>query len=68
MLDPPVTAAQLQHLVLAIGLQPIGYRRNGQPGRPQATFDAEMVMKAHGAVAPLLAACGTLTCVSGGAS
>lgn len=55
MLDPPVTAAQLQHLVTALGLEPSGYRRNGQPGRPLPCYDAEMIMRVHGAVAPWLA-------------
>lgn len=65
VLDPPVSPAQLQHLVAAVGLQPGGYRRNGQPGRPQATYDAETIMRLHGCLAPWLATCGTSGRVSG---
>jgi len=67
VLDPPVTAAQLQHLVTALRLHPCGYRRNGQPGRPLPRYDAETMMRIHGAVAPWLAVCGTLAAVTGSA-
>lgn len=64
VLDPPVTAAQLQHLVAALGLQPCGYRRNGQPGRPLPVYEAREIMLVHSAVAPWLAVCGTVTAVT----
>ena len=52
LLDPPVTARQLYHLVRAIGLAPCGYRRTGQPGRPAPTYDARAVMELHSALGP----------------
>jgi hypothetical protein len=65
VLDPPVTATQLQHLVTALGIKQAGHRRNGHRGRPAATYDAETVMRLHGAVAPWLAVCGTTSTVTG---
>lgn len=48
LLDPPVTARQLFHLVRALGLKPVEHRRTGQPGRPAPAYDARLVMEAHG--------------------
>lgn len=56
LLDPPITAEQLRHLVLAADIQPAGRRHTGRPGRPLPTYDAETLMRAHAAIAPLLAA------------
>jgi hypothetical protein len=50
LLDPPVTARQVYHLVRALGLKPVGYRKTGQPGRPAPCYDAKAVMEAHSAL------------------
>jgi hypothetical protein len=55
LLDPPVTAEQVWHLVCYTRLKPCGYRRTGQRGRPTAVYDARIVMKAHALLAPLVA-------------
>lgn len=50
LLDPPVTARQVYHLVRALGLKPVGYRKTGQPGRPAPCYEAKAVMQAHAAL------------------
>lgn len=55
LLDPPMTAEQLRHLVQAAGLQPAGTRRTGRRGRPAPTYDSAALLRAHAAIAPLLA-------------
>lgn len=56
LLDPPMTVTQLRHLVQAAALQPAGTRRTGRRGRPVAVYDSAVLLRAHAALAPLLAA------------
>lgn len=52
LLDPPVTADQLWHLVCYTGLRPCGRRITGRPGRPAALYDARVVMELHALLVP----------------
>ena len=52
LLDPPLTAEQIWHLVCLAGLQPCGYRRSGKRGRPAALYDARMIMQIHAVLVP----------------
>lgn len=54
LLDPPVTAEQVYHMVAAIGLKPCGRRRSGRRGRPRALYDAKKIMEVHAALVPLM--------------
>lgn len=54
LLDPAMTVEQLRHLVQAAGLQAVGARRTGRPGRPAPTYAAADLLQAHAALAPLL--------------
>lgn len=45
--DPPVSEDRLRLLVRAMAVQPCGQRRNGHAGRPEATYDARVLMKLH---------------------
>lgn len=52
LLDPPVTAQQVSHLVRYIGLRPCGYRHSGRQGRPAALYEARIIMEAHSVLVP----------------
>jgi len=55
LLDPPMSVEQLRRLVQAVALQPVGTRRTGRRGRPAPTYDSAALLRAHAAIAPLLA-------------
>lgn len=58
LLDPPMTADEVRALIIAARIQPIGRRRRAPGsagGRPPHIYDPEMLLKAHAAIAPLLA-------------
>ena len=40
--------------ITALRWQPDGYRSNGRPGHPWPTYNAEQIMKLHGALSPWL--------------
>lgn len=52
LLDPPMSAEQIWHLVCLAGLKPCGYRRSGQRGRPAALYNARLVMEIHALLVP----------------
>jgi hypothetical protein len=53
ILDPPMAEWQLRLIaVRALGWRPDGYRHNGRPGHPTATFDAAELMALHAALLP----------------
>ena len=54
ILEPAMTEAQLRAIVTALRWQPDGYRSNGRPGHPWPTYNAEQIMKLHGALSPWL--------------
>lgn len=54
VLDPPVTEKQLRDIISALRWEPAGWRHNGRPGHPTATFPAARLMKLHAALAPFL--------------
>ncbi len=54
ILDPPMTRQQLKAIVEALGWQPCGKRYTGHAGRPLVTYDAERIMRLHGALIPFL--------------
>lgn len=56
LLDPPMTAEQVRALIVVAGLPPVGIRPAGRKGgRPAKTYRQADVLKAHAAVARLLA-------------
>jgi len=57
-LDPPVTAAQLKHLVQATELQPQGVRYTGRPGRPGSCYPMSQLQLVHAAYVTLMARLG----------
>lgn len=59
LLDPAMTAEQVRALVKAAGIQPAGHRRTGRRGRPAEAYDAEVILRAHAALAPFLVAAET---------
>lgn len=56
LLDPPMTAAEVQSLIIAARIQPVKARRTGRRGRPAAEYDAAVLARAHAAIAPFLVA------------
>lgn len=54
LLDPPLTAQQLTHLIYLLDLKPCGYRRSGQRGRPAALYEARKIMAVHAALVPYI--------------
>lgn len=54
LLDPPVTADQVKHMVRAVGLRPCGHRRTGRKGRPTALYDATVILRVHAALVPFM--------------
>lgn len=55
LLDPKMTAEQVRALILLAGIEPNGRRHTGRRGRPAETYAAAELLKAHAAVAHLLA-------------
>lgn len=56
ILDPPMTVEQVRALIKSAAIQPAGQRRTGRRGRPAPTYDSEVLLRAHAALAPFLAA------------
>lgn len=54
VLDPPITYRQLAALIAALGIRPVGKRREPKRGRPRLTYDAAELMRLHAAVLPWL--------------
>ena len=54
ILNPPITERDLRAIVRALHWQPTGHRSNGRPGHPWPLYDAEQIMKLHGALSPWL--------------
>jgi hypothetical protein len=53
-LDPPIGAAQLKAIVIALRIRPAASRHAGAPGRPANAYDAAELMRLHAAIAPWL--------------
>lgn len=53
LLDPPISVADLEHLVEANGLRPHGTRRKRTPGRPARTYSWKALSLIHAANIPL---------------
>jgi hypothetical protein len=54
-LDPPITRDQLAGLIAALGIRPVGKRRQPGRGRPALTYEVAELMRLHAAVVPWLA-------------
>jgi hypothetical protein len=54
VLQPPMPEAQLAAIIRALRWQPAGWRQNGRPGHPVATYDAAQIMQLHAALIPFL--------------
>jgi hypothetical protein len=54
MLRPPITCRQLAALIAALGISPVGKRKEPRRGRPRLTYNAAELEKLHEAVAPWL--------------
>lgn len=55
LLDPPMRVEQVRALIMLASIQPNGRRRTGRRGRPAETYDSAALLRAHAAVASLLA-------------
>lgn len=56
LLDPPMTVEEVRALIIVVGLPAAGTRPAGRKGgRPAKTYRQTDVLKAHAAVASLLA-------------
>jgi hypothetical protein len=57
ILEPVLTTEQWRYLVriaAAAGLRPVGRRHTGEAGRPFPTYPANVLIRLHGGVAPVL--------------
>jgi len=54
VLDPPITDRQLAALIAALGIRPVGKRREPRRGRPRLTYNLAELKRLHRAVAPWL--------------
>lgn len=53
VLTPPLTEAQLRHLIRALRWQPAGWRHNGH-GHPYATYPWNDICQLHKALLPFI--------------
>lgn len=54
VLEPAMTEQQLRAIITALGWQPEGWRRRATRGHPFPTYDAEKILRLHGALTPFL--------------
>lgn len=54
LLDPPLPAVRLRAVVVLLGWQPCGWRHTGRRGRPQPTYDIELIMRLHASLVPFI--------------